>query len=55
MDFSWNELAKKKTISVLAPMEDVTDAVFRQMMLSMGKPDVFFYRVYESRRIVLTW
>ncbi len=42
MDFSWNELAKKKTISVLAPMEEVTDTVFRQMMLSMGKPDVFF-------------
>jgi tRNA-dihydrouridine synthase len=28
--------------SVLAPMEDVTDTVFRQVIMSVGRPDVFF-------------
>lgn len=31
-----------KPFSVLAPMEEVTDAAFRQMVLYCGRPDVFF-------------
>ena len=43
----WNNLAQKskekgKAFTVLAPMEDVTDTVFRQIVTSQGKPDVFF-------------
>lgn len=36
----WQQL--KKPFSVLAPMEDVTDTVFRQIILDCGRPDVFF-------------
>ncbi|GAB4142769.1 MAG: tRNA-dihydrouridine synthase [Patescibacteria group bacterium] len=36
----WEKLLKP--FSVLAPMEDVTDVVFRQMMVKFGRPDVFF-------------
>lgn len=36
----WNEL--KKPIYVLAPMEDVTDTVLRQVIARCGKPTVFF-------------
>lgn len=36
----WKELPKP--IFVQAPMEDVTDTVFRQMLLKSGCPDVFF-------------
>lgn len=36
----WKEL--KKPILVQAPMEDVTDTVFRQIIAKCGKPDVFF-------------
>lgn len=36
----WNNLPKAFT--VLAPMDGITDYVFRQMILSFGKPDVFF-------------
>lgn len=36
----WNEL--KKGFTVLAPMEDVTDVVFRQIIVDCGKPDVLF-------------
>ena len=32
----------KKPILILAPMEDVTDTVFRQIVASCGRPDVFF-------------
>ena len=38
--FSWRKLPKP--FCVLAPMEGVTDTVFRQRMAEMGKPDVFF-------------
>lgn len=31
-----------KPFLIQAPMEDVTDTVFRQMLLTFGKPDVFF-------------
>ncbi len=36
----WNEL--NKPIFVLAPMEDVTDTVLRQIIARCGKPAVFF-------------
>lgn len=36
----WNDL--KKPILIQAPMEDVTDTVFRQIITKCGKPDVFF-------------
>lgn len=36
----WENLPKP--FSVLAPMEDVTDTVFRQIVLIAGRPDVFF-------------
>lgn len=36
----WQKLTKP--FFVLAPMEDVTDTVFRQMVASCAKPDVFF-------------
>lgn len=38
--FSWQNL--KRPFLVLAPMEDVTDIVFRQMIIKTGRPDVFF-------------
>jgi tRNA-dihydrouridine synthase len=36
----WNEL--NKPIFILAPMDDVTDTVFRQVIARCGKPTVFF-------------
>ncbi len=33
---------KKGFLSMLAPMEDVTDSVFRRMLCEIGRPDVFF-------------
>lgn len=36
----WNSLPKP--IFSLAPMEDVTDTVFRQILCRTGKPDIFF-------------
>src|SRR3954467_13536002 len=36
----WQKL--KKPIFVLAPMANVTDAAFRQMIAKYGKPDVFW-------------
>lgn len=36
----WEKL--KKPIFILAPMDGVTDTVFRQIVASVGKPDVFF-------------
>ncbi len=40
MQFSWHHLPKP--FLVLAPMEDVTDTVFRQVISSIAPPDVFF-------------
>lgn len=36
----WQNIPKPFT--VLAPMDDVTDTVFRQIILETGRPDVFF-------------
>lgn len=39
----WKELQLSgKPITVLAPMEEVTDTVFRQIIRSVGSPDIFF-------------
>jgi nifR3 family TIM-barrel protein len=39
----WQKLkSKNKPILALAPMEDVTDTVFRQIVLECGRPDIFF-------------
>jgi nifR3 family TIM-barrel protein len=38
--FQWSAL--KKPYYVLAPMEDVTDTVFRRLVASCARPDVFF-------------
>lgn len=40
MNNIWNTL--KKPFLVLAPMENVTDTVFRQIVAYSGKPDLFF-------------
>lgn len=46
MSSLWSTLKQKsietgKAFTVLAPMEDVTDNVFRQVVLSQGRPDLF--------------
>jgi nifR3 family TIM-barrel protein len=39
----WGEIAKnKKPFFVLAPMDDITNLVFRKIVTRCGKPDVFF-------------
>lgn len=40
MKFSWQDLPKPFT--VLAPLDGVTDVVFRQVITEIGKPDVLF-------------
>jgi tRNA-dihydrouridine synthase len=40
MKFSWQNLPKPFT--VLAPLDGVTDVVFRQVITEIGKPDVLF-------------
>jgi len=40
MKFTWSQL--KKPFTALAPMEDVTDSVFRQIVASVSKPDIMF-------------
>ena len=42
----WNELPKP--FFVLAPMEDVTDLVFRHVVAEAGRPDVFFTEFTNS-------
>lgn len=46
MENIWRKLKEKAqttgiAFTVLAPMEDVTDTVFRQIMISQGRPDLF--------------
>ena len=43
----WKEL--KRPIFCLAPMIDVTDAAFRQIIAGLGKPDVFFTEFVSCR------
>lgn len=43
MENFWKQIRKdKKYITMLAPMEEVTDTVFRQIINYIGRPDVFF-------------
>jgi tRNA-dihydrouridine synthase len=42
----WNDLPKP--FFVLAPMEDVTDTVFRHVIAEAGRPDVFFTEFTNS-------
>lgn len=42
----WNDLPKP--FFVLAPMEDVTDTVFRHVVAKAGRPDVFFTEFTNS-------
>lgn len=49
----WEQLAQqaretKKAFTVLAPMEDVTDTVFRQIIMKTGRPDLFFTEFTSS-------
>lgn len=46
----WQKLAKPFT--VLAPMDDVTDVVFRDVILEAGRPDVFFTEFTSSDGLV---
>ena len=49
----WQDLAKnKKPFLCLAPMEEVTDTVFRQMVAKVAKPDVFFTEFTNVEGIV---
>lgn len=42
MNNIWEELSLNGPISVLAPMEGVTDICFRQVVARAGRPDLFF-------------
>lgn len=46
----WQKLPKPFT--VLAPMDDVTDNVFRQVVMKAGRPDVFFTEFVSSDGLV---
>lgn len=46
----WKDLPKPFT--VLAPMDDVTDNVFRQVVLEAGRPDVFFTEFVSADGLV---
>ncbi|MDR1032414.1 MAG: tRNA-dihydrouridine synthase [Candidatus Nomurabacteria bacterium] len=38
----WDKLSKNQPFFALAPMEDVTDTVFRQVIIHAARPDLFF-------------
>ena len=46
----WGKLSKPFT--VLAPMEDVTDTTFRQMIAKIARPDVFFTEFSNVEAII---
>ena len=46
----WKDLPKPFT--VLAPMDDVTDNVFRQVVIEAGRPDVFFTEFVSADGLV---
>ena len=46
----WHKLPKP--FFVLAPMEDVTDSVFRQIIADCGKPDIFFTEFTNSQGLM---
>ncbi len=47
----WTELASKKSILALAPMEDVTDTSFRKLILEIARPDVLFTEFTSSEGV----
>lgn len=47
----WAELPKP--FFILAPMEDVTDVVFRHVIKEAGSPDVFFTELQIRIAIVI--
>ncbi len=56
MNNFWQKLKKKKgdkPILVLAPMADVTDAAFRQVITKYGKPDVFWTEFVSADGLIL--
>lgn len=40
--FNWKDFSQNKIFSVLAPMEEVSDTAFRQLLIQIGRPDIFF-------------
>lgn len=38
----WKKIARRKPFLALAPMADVTDAAFRRIIATYGKPDIFW-------------
>lgn len=52
MDF-WQELAeKKRPFFCLAPMADVTDCAFRELLTRYGKPDIFWTEFVSANGLV---
>lgn len=47
----WRELPRP--FFVLAPMEDVTDVVFRHVVREAGRPDVFLQSSQTQRAIAI--
>ena len=47
----WGKL--KKPIFALAPMADVTDAAFRQIIAKYGKPDVMWTEFVSANGLAL--
>ena len=51
MDNFWGNLSKP--FFALAPLEDVTDAAFRRLIASYGKPDVMFTEFTSADGLIL--
>lgn len=42
INFNWKDFSRRKIFSVLAPMEEVSDSAFRQLLIKIKRPDIFF-------------
>lgn len=51
IDNFWRDLPRP--FFILAPMEDVTDVVFRHVVSEAGRPDVFLQSL-QTRRVIVT-
>ncbi len=49
----WKEIKEKKPFFAIAPMADVTDAAFRQVITKYGKPDVMWTEFCSADGLVL--
>ena len=49
----WENLPKP--FFILAPMEDVTDVVFRRVVKKAARPDVFMTELYRNKRLEMVW